>query len=393
MEKKGNSKVIWYILFALITVAMCYLFTVVFFFYISPYNISLKTTLWPFMSDAQIGELYQDAIVDIKFEVEDQENFDQLVEVSTKGVNVRKDGYIVAQFADFMGVSADTEIQIFSKSGRVYGGKLLYADTNSNLTVLKCESLNKDEVKLPFVGIKKVTNEYLIYQNVVAINSASGKAYGGMITDQDLVDSVAREIQGENAVDFVMEYCVLAELGSGFDKGILFDRNGSLIGFSGSSYGLEFKFAPVDAVDLYFDDLVDAYKNNQTYTNKLVESFVGFDAYEVECFMQESSKNTDKTTFYFNGTKQTYTDNIKYFERSGENGYFLFDSLVYNEQTLIEKENVISSVEHNGRNYAINYRADLISVLYNVEKGENITVYYHSIDSLGAQTQSVTFVV
>ena len=95
MEKQSNKKVFWYILFAVITVVLCYLFLVVYLYFISPYNISLKLTFWPFQTTGSMGNLYMDSVVEIKFQA--NEDLD-VVEKSVVGVNVREDGFIVAEY-------------------------------------------------------------------------------------------------------------------------------------------------------------------------------------------------------------------------------------------------------------------------------------------------------
>ena len=69
----GKKKLLWTILFSLIAVIFCYLFIVVFFFFISPYNISLRLAFWPFSTNAQIGEMYNEAIVDVSFRFQNDE--------------------------------------------------------------------------------------------------------------------------------------------------------------------------------------------------------------------------------------------------------------------------------------------------------------------------------
>ena len=90
-EKKSNWKVFWYVILAFIAVVLCYLFVVIYFFYISPNNISLKLGFWPFLSDQTVGEMYLDATVELNFKA--NEEFDVL-DKSVVGVNIREDGYI-----------------------------------------------------------------------------------------------------------------------------------------------------------------------------------------------------------------------------------------------------------------------------------------------------------
>lgn len=390
MDKKGNTKIIWYILFAFITIIMCYLFTVVFFFFISPYNISVKANLWPFLSSEQLGNFYSEAVVDINFKVQDDEYFGE-VSVSTLGVNITKDGYIISTCDKFDGITDETEIQVFAKSGQIYAAKVLYCDKNNNLTLLKCES--DDEIKMPYVKIGGVADESVVDLELVALNAENRKVATGKVIDYNLADAITSVSQGVYKVDHVAEYCLSAELSSNFESGVVFDKKGNLMGFSVGQSGSEFSVMPVAGVKKYLDDVKSFYEDEKTYTNQLVDSFIGFDSYEVHYFMEESEKNTDKTTFYFNGANQTYTDDIKYFGGPNQSGYYLFEDLIYKEATVLAAENVITSIYFNKTNYEIECRADLMNVLYSTSAGDVLTIYYHQIDSLGVEVKSVSLEV
>ena len=79
-EKNSTKKLVWYVLFALVTVVCCYLFVVVFFYFIYPYNISLKLAFWPFVSEEQVGQMYSEATVKVTFKYQNDEFED--IEVS-----------------------------------------------------------------------------------------------------------------------------------------------------------------------------------------------------------------------------------------------------------------------------------------------------------------------
>lgn len=390
MDKKGNTKLIWYILFAFITIIMCYLFSVVYFFFISPYNVSLKTNIWPFLSDEQIGNFYSDAIVDINFNVEDDEYFGE-VEVSTVGVNVRQDGYIIARYDYFYEISEQTEIKVFAKSGQIYQAKVLYCDKNNNLVVLKCQS--DDEIKIPYVKIAELADDSSLDLELIGINEQDKKVATGTLTDCDLADSITSVSEGVYKVDHVAENCFSAELSSNFKNGLVFDKKGNFMGFSLNQSSSQFSVMPVAGVKDYLSEIILCYENEETYTNELVDSFVGFDSYEVHFFMDESEKNTDKTTFYFNGQNNSYTDDIKYFGGPNQTGYYLFADLIYKQQTVLSAENVITSIYLNKTSYEIDSRSDLTSILYKACEGDVMTIYYHKIDSLGIEVKSVTLEV
>ena len=233
-EKHSNLKVIWYVLFAIITVILVYLFVVVYFFYISPYNISVKTAIWPFLSDQAIGEMYLDSTVEINFKVANEVTFED-EEKSVVGVNVRQDGYIIAPYNEFRSCTDETEITILANSGKVYNGKFLYGDLNYNIAILKCENVTADEgeIKIPFVSISNaVSSSWFMETDVLAITSPmeSKTVWNGTVSDTNIY-SVYKEISIENkhAVDFVMEDCYLVDIESvgdeSFEDGAIFDKS------------------------------------------------------------------------------------------------------------------------------------------------------------------------
>ena len=404
-EKHSNLKVIWYVLFAIITVILVYLFVVVYFFYISPYNISVKTAIWPFLSDQAIGEMYLDSTVEINFKVANEVTFED-EEKSVVGVNVRQDGYIIAPYNEFRSCTDETEITILANSGKVYNGKFLYGDLNYNIAILKCENVTADEgeIKIPFVSISNaVSSSWFMETDVLAITSPmeSKTVWNGTVSDTNIY-SVYKEISIENkyAVDFVMEDCYLVDIESvgdeSFEDGAIFDKSGGILGlsFEKTDDGA-YVIMPIDSAKLFLDDVVRAYKNQQKYENTLVKSLVGFDRLELQCFYEVSNKNYgEEEFFYFNNTWQVYTDDIVInFASSASSGYYVFEDWIYNGTKILDSNNVISYIRCNNRSYSATQRTSLFEGFYNANAGDTITVYYWDMDSLGGATQSVTFTV
>lgn len=401
--KSSNAKVIWYILFAFVTVILIYLCTVAYFFYISPYNISIKTKLWPFLSDQTVGEMYLDATVEIDFTIKNPityENEDKIV----VGVNVREDGYIVAPYSEFRACNENTEIKIYTNSGKIYVGKLLYGDINYNLAILKCENIaeNLDEIKIPYVYVSSKTS--LSNQTeVLAIASPmkTKNVWNGKVIDTNLLN-VYKQIEVENnyAIDFVLENCYSVEIDSSdenaYTGGAIFDKSGSILGLSyedtldDGSYVI----MPIDASKLFLDNVVKNYQKQQTYDNQVIKKVVGFDQTEIYCHMLASAKNSGKEEyFYFNGSWQIYSDELIAFSNSEVDGYYLFEDFVYNEETILESKNVISSLKINGKTYSADCRTSLMNALYKTKTGDVVTIYYYDTNSLGIKLSSVNFTV
>ena len=214
--KKNSAKTLWYILFAVIAVALCYLFVVVYFFFFLPYSISSKTTVWPFLSDMAVGELCLDATVEIDFTVVEEDNFNEKVEHKIVGVNIRKDGFVVAPYSDLRNADPDSPIRIYANSGEIFEGVVLYGDMNYNLAILKCESLNENGlVALPYVEIAGVSNKVYFDSRVIMVGSpvGSGEIVINDVTDHNLVCGIETEIDGNFAIEYVLEYCFTTRVG------------------------------------------------------------------------------------------------------------------------------------------------------------------------------------
>lgn len=404
-KKHSNLKVVWYVLFAIITVILVYLFIVVYFFYISPYNISVKTSIWPFLSDQTVGEMYLDATVEINFTVADEVTFED-EEKSVVGVNVRQDGYVIAPYNEFRSCTEDTQITVLANSGKVYNGKLLFGDMNYNLAILKCENVTADEgaVKIPFVSISNAVNYSWFFEtDVLAISSPmkSKTIWKGTVSDTNLYN-VYKEIQIENkyAIDFVMEDCYLVDVPDigeeSFEGGAIFDKSGGILGlsFEQTEEG-DYVIMPISSAKLFLSDVVKAYRNETKYENELVASLVGFDQSELQCFFIASNTNYgEEEFFYFNGTWQVYIDEIVVdFANSTTPGYYVFEDWVYDGETILSAGNVISSIRCGYKTYSAGQKITLMEGLYNADAGDVVTVYYYNISSLGGTINSVTFTV
>lgn len=398
-KKEGSkSKVLWSILFGFVTIILCYLFVVVYFFYISPYNISLKVSLWPFMSDYSIGEMYLDATMEIKFTVTDEITFEE-TEKSVVGVNIRQDGYIVAPYNEFRFCNDDTQITILANSGKVYDGKLLYGDMNYDIAVLKCENVlgEEGEIKIPYVSISKSS----LYSSVIAVGSPmkTKTVWTGAIVDTNLTNIYSStEIEGKNAVDFIIEDCYTVELKEStesFGGGAIFNDIGGLLGlsFDKTLSDGSYVIIPIDDVDLFLNDVVKNYKKQTQYKNVIVDSVVGFDKTEIYCYTTVANSNVGQEEyFYFNNSWQVFTDEIIAFAGGTTEGYYLFEDWVYDGRTVLGKNNVISSIKIGYFTRSADTKTELVRSLYQIEKGNKGVIYYYELGTLGTQLKSVSFV-
>lgn len=402
MEKKGNSKLVWYILFAVVTVILCYLFTVVYFYFISPYNISLKLGFWPFLSDAKIGDMYADATVEINFVVKNEEF--QQEEKNVLGVNVRKDGYVIAPYSDFVDVDEETVIKIYSNSGRVFYGKLLFADKDYNLAIIKLQNTaeGQGEIALPFVSIASLSH-VVEDDEIICVSSP--------VSDKNILTGVVYETgydvpkisqkDGSYVIDSLQEYCFVVDLNSkplDFVGGAIFDKNASFLGFSydhlislaSESYAY---VMPAESIKFVLDKVVENYQNNSNFTCELRQQFVGFDQFELAWFIDCSSENIgDENNFYFNSAWYSYSDEITYYANSDYQGYYLMTDFVYNDAT-INANSVITALKVGETMYDVLDKYNLFETVYKLNKGDKVTIFYEQFQNSTAQAKNVTITV
>lgn len=391
-EKKNNSKIIWIILFTVIAVILCYLFTVVYFYFISPYNISLKLSFWPFSSDVAVGDMYSEATVEINFKIQN-ENFDE-EEKSVVGVNIRQDGFVVAPYSEFRDCKEDTVIKILTTSGRIYSGKLLFAEKDYNLAILKCESVAKEgeEIKIPFVNVNENFLASREDERVISVSNpvSDKKIWIGTIYGADYTLGVSKIVDGTKAIDFVHEDGFVVDLdmdATAYNGGAVFDRQANLLGFSYEltmteelEYGYYFVMNAEGAKD-FIDDVVNNYYADKYYTNPIKENLIGFDQIELNYYLdcsETSTTNQDK--FYFNNAWHPYNENITYFSTSEMSGLFLFDDFSYDDQ-IINAGSVIVSVSYDDGLIEILDKITLLDNIYQLKQGKEVTFNYKEIQS------------
>lgn len=398
-EKKGSSKIIWFILLAIVTVVLCYLFTVVYFFFISPYNIALKIGFWPFLNEKDIGGFYLDATMQINFKAID-ENFEN-VEVSIAGVNVRKDGYVLAPLSEFSKLEDGVQISIFTKAGTAYNGEIVYTDENYNLAVLKCKNMDGSNkaIKIPYVNI--ASKEEYSPSSKIIMTSMNTRAraftsshYSGVIEDTDYFTSVPKEVEGISARDFTVSYGFIISTTNNapFEGGLVFNKKGRFLGFSFGTL-LEFNLPdgqyfvqPAYGAKSFLGDVVSM--KGQPYQNALVEAVCGFDTSEGTDMIETLGSAQGRDTFYFDGTWNAITTEITEFCHNDNKGFYLFKDFNYAENT-ISAGAILTNVKVDGKLIIIEVRSDLIDALYGAKKGSKIEFSYINAN----QNETLSFTV
>ncbi len=384
--KRQNSLIVWIIVAVIATIVFCYGFSVLYFYEISPNNISSKISVWPFLSDKDIGNMYKESLVEISFMTEDSEK-------SIVGVNVREDGYIVAPFDELRSCDENTQIVIKPESGKVYDGKILFGDMNYNLAILKCENPNKSAgVKLPFVKISNLFN----LDSVICLESLNEEASFGEVTEvSEFPLTFSTLYNNQQVVDFVIENGVLLIFDKHISGGPVFDRNGGLLGFgyeveSGQQYVGNY-LVPTKSLKLIINRVAKAYQQKTSFSKELVDSFVGFDKQELVEFHTMSNESPDYKTFFFKGKEIEYPESVEIYESSDLEGFFLLEDFNF-KNTSISKDCVITQLISGENSVKVKNKLDLFDFVYSLSNGKNLEIIYQSLSNLG-ESSSVKVVV
>lgn len=400
-EKKTNKKLIWTILFAVVSVAVCYLFIVAYFYYISPNNIAAKLTVWPFANEENTSKMYKEAVVDIRFSTYNQDTFEKDT-VNVTGVNIREDGFVLAPYSKIK-VSDNGEYKILTNSGAVYDGKLLFCQKDLNLAVFKCEKLTENQkIKIPYVKIAKSNPK--IYSSVLAISCMSNAKdfWSGHVVEDGWIDCKKTVVDTHYCVDYVIEDCYTAYLKSNSQEMTdcaLFDMKGNLLGFSFESTLEDGNYivAPVYYSKLFINDVINAYFKGETYQNALVDAFGGLDKYEMECNFEVLNLNNEelRDKIYFDGSFTAVTSGMKYFNQQVDiSGIFMLKNVSYKGQEPLEIGDVLSKISINGSIYNIETKVDLLEILYNLDEGDKVVlIYYDSLSNISSTTKQIKIVI
>ena len=130
--------------------------------------------------------------------------------------------------------------------------------------------------------------------------------------------------------------------------------------------------------------------NGEVFKSDFVDSFKGFDMYELECYYNYALDNSSKTkSIYFDGKWFEIPKEVESAYSDGMNGYYLVEDLNYNG-TIIASNSLITSVLTNGRSYIIERRDDLFEIIYSLESGDKITINYTNFTENQNETKVFT---
>ena len=384
----GKKKLLWTILFSIVAVIFCYLFIVVYFSFISPYNISLRLAFWPFSSTSQIGEAYNDAIVDVTFRFQNDEFEDK--EISAIGVNVRKDGCIVLPYSEIWECDDFSQIKVLTNSGKIYAGEFLYGNSVYNLAVIKCKNIDSGskKIKIPYVKIAN-PDDYKSYENVIvtagSVQENSTSIWSGKVINSD-VTFLAKGKTAENEEYFSYSvqdgFEIKINYGSySFAGGAVFDRSANFLGFSYSDtlkitslQPQEYFIEPAKPLNYFLSKVISEYKAGREYKNEVAEKIVGVDGNEANRILFYSKAEGLNYYVYYSGDWHERTNQLESFE-AAKNGFYLFERFEYNGE-VIDADAVIDYIEINGKKIETVTKNFLFDALYNAKAGDKIKISF-----------------
>ena len=380
-KRNGVWKVFSIIGILLIAVLLCYFSVALYFYFGKPNDISSKLKVWNLMSDQSLGEIYLDASYRIAGD-----------DITLYGVNIDEEGYVITLASQ---IDVEDNYILYSYSGKIYGGRVVFCDTYFNLAVIKMYDLKEEikELSLPYVQIGDiyssalsfnstfvVTGDPLEENNILTVNEISIYPY---------IDYVTREVDGKTIVDFVNTsayYYNVADY-SNYSQGGIFNRKGELLGLiynynvmSSNTNNANVMVLDVSIIDYIIDDI----KNSDNYSNALIENFNGFDMYELNCYLNCALDDYSPYCIYYNGSWVEVPEVVVDLYQTGVDGIYLMEDFVYNN-TTISSGNFITSVNYNLMSYNIYTKMDLFYLFYFAESGETITITSQNLD-----TQEIT---
>ncbi len=408
-ETKSKRKLIFWIVFAVIAVVLAYVITVLYFFVFSPNNIRAKMIVWPFFSEANVADMYEQASAEIQFTYVDPNDYVTVTE-KTVGVNVAEDGFFVvpyiSEFADFRNYEnasktreGKSQLKVMTCAG-VFDGVLLYSDEAFNVCVIKCERIvDKDQkIALPYLDIASVGTTTNASEALFVSPIEKEDFYKCRVIKDSYVSLFEKVDVGDKyAMDYLIQGCVdvrvtlknnVTDMDNKTTR-VCCDRSGNVLGFS--SYYIEenddgefetkYVFMPIYGARSFFNDVVKSYNEKKVYSNSLINELIAFDQVEVESYNRVAllNKNPEnQNSFFYNGRWYNFSTGIKNYDQSLLNGVYLFDNFVHGQNQQIDVDSVIIGITVNGKEYEISGKIDFLTILYAVKSGDKVSFEYYA---------------
>ena len=140
-KRNGVWKVFSIIGILLIAVLLCYFSVALYFYFGKPNDISSKLKVWNLMSDQSLGEIYLDASYRIAGD-----------DTTLYGVNIDEEGYVITLASQ---IDVEDNYILYSYSGKIYGGRVVFCDTYFN-HYLKKKYLPKKKNKIQKLSLFEI---------------------------------------------------------------------------------------------------------------------------------------------------------------------------------------------------------------------------------------------
>ena len=372
-KRSGVGKVFTIIGILLLAILLCYFSIAIYLYFANSNNISSKLKVWNLMSDQSVGELYLDA----SFSISNGED-------SFYGVNVHENGYVLTIASN---VEEDETYTLYQKNGKVYRGEVVFLDTDINLALIKLYSFETEKtISLPFVAVGDLYSSSLTFNSTyIAVGDPLLENNVSTINDLEFytyAHAKTKLVDGKEVVEYVntSPYYYSIENYSTTSQGGVFNKKGELLGlvydYSISpinTNNANYFILDVDVMNFILDDVV----SSTSYENNLVSSVVGFDMYELQCYL-DYPLTSSSDYIYFNGQWMQVPENVINLYYSGVDGVYLTEDFVYNG-TTIPANCFITSLNYNLFSYNIYTKADLLYILYSLESGDALTLTYQNL--------------
>lgn len=410
MQKvRKNTTIFWLIFIPMAAVLLSYVLVVVNFFSLHPNNITAKMAVWSFFSTQQKGNMYQEATVDVKFfvdqedlEFEDESSYRDCFTLS--GAVVSEDGFVVVPYHKYL--SKSTQIYIYAYSGKVFSGKLVFEDENFYLSILKCENLDGQggAIAMPYVEISRpVAKSADIFATSVEPDwQTSQRKWSQPWTGQlnasrfDCYYDYRTIDDSYLATDHVFEHFYEVQtqnyIGHFFADGPVFNDYGYFIGLVSSNFELKERvnkvLLPAFVLQDALENVRSAYYGGVEFSNYAAENLKGVSKTELDIHLKVEDTKIDgniagmDNSFYFGNAWRKFDEheNILDFYNGKQNGFLLLEDFAcmgeQEQQNTIPKYSLIEKVVVNGKTCDVSGHEQLLQVLYGARKGSTVKFYY-----------------
>ncbi len=369
-ENSGVKKVFLGIGIALLSVVLCYFSVALYFYYARPNDITGKLSVWNLMSDEALGDMYLDSIYEIRYNEE-----------SFVGVNVDASGYVLTCNYNFDGYNGE-ELLLYSKSGAIYSGDLVFSNDVYNLAIIKIYDYFSAEktLNLPYVKTGSLSSS-VFGREYLAIGSIFEDGNVNAVSDVESATGYVTTLYDERTVvDFICLNSISYYV-SNYEEtsqGAIFNKSGRLVGMT-----YAYMVDEDNSQNAYYyavetsqvGDIIAKLKSGNYYEIEIA----GFDMQELYIYLLYEI-NTNQ--IYFNGRLLTLDDTLIYYYNNST-GVYLTEDFSLNGVTLREN-NLITSISYNGFSHSVTTRHDLYETLYSLDAGTSFT-----LTSIDLSTESV----